>query len=221
MRKIIIIVACSFLFLPSYSQVQLYLGVRGGAGVMLTRDQLNNLATSSGFVNATNSSSSWSLHAKGEALIGFGRLRLGYQFLYNFAQTGSSSSTYSASIDNNRNTTYFNSSQTTFLGHYFLAEVAVIKLPHFVLAPGIALGSFTGFKVDNTTGDRVELSADTHHRFSAGAELNFELKFGRFTFLASPNYYLFTLQDKGTSSWREYQHFIGADLGFRVNLLKP
>jgi hypothetical protein len=221
MRKLLILIFSSLAFLPSYGKVQLYLGLRAGAGVMLTNDQVKGLSTSSGFVNATRNTSAWSLHAKAEALIGFGRLRLGYQFLGNFSQTAASSTAYVASIDNTRNTTYFNNSKTVLLGQYFLAEVAVIKLPHFELAPGIALGSFTGFKIDNTTGDRVDLSADTHHRFSVGAELNFELKFGRWSFLASPNYYLFSLQDKANGNWREYQHLIGADLGFRVNLLQP
>lgn len=209
------------MFFPSYGKVQLYLGLRGGAGVMLTRDQLTNLATSSGFVNATRAGSGWSVHGKAEALLGIGRLRIGYQFLYNFSQPGSVSSPYSAFFDNNRNTTYFNSSGNSFFGHYFLAEYAVVNLHHFALAPGIALGSFTGFMVDNNTGERVALSTDTHHRFSMGAELNFEIKFGRCTFLASPNYYLFSMQDKSNPNWREYQHFLGADVGFRVNLLKP
>ena len=221
MRKILILVFSALTFLPSYGKVQLYLGLRGGAGVMLTNDQVKNLTTSSGFVNATRNTSTWSIHGKAEALIGFGRLRLGYQFLANFSQNAASTTAYAPAIDNNQNTTYFNNSKTVLLGQYFLAEVAVIKLPHFELAPGIALGSFTGYKVDNTSGDRVALSATTHHRFSVGAELNFEFKFGRWTFLASPNYYLFGLQDKSNGDWREYQHFIGADLGFRVNLLKP
>ena len=221
MRKTLIIIFSALAFLPSYGKVQLYLGLRGGAGVMLTRDQLNNLATSTGFVNATRNTAGWSIHAKAEALIGFGRLRFGYQFLYNFSQPSSSSSSFASVIDNNRNTTYFNNSKSNLFGHYFLTEVAVINLKHFVLAPGIALGSFTGFKVDNTTGDHVQFSADTHHRFSIGAELNLEIKFGRWSFLASPNYYLFSLQDKANGDWREYQHFIGGDVGFRVNLLKP
>jgi hypothetical protein len=221
MRKILIILISTLAVLPSFGKVQFYLGLRGGAGVMLTHDQVGSLATSSGFVNATRNTSSWTLHAKAEALIGFGRLRLGYQFMGNFAQAGTTTTNYANTVDNNTNTTYFNNSKTVLLGQYFLAEVAVIKVPHFELAPGIALGSFTGFKVDNTTGDRVDLSADTHHRFSVGAELNFEIKFGRWSFLASPNYYLFSLQDKSNGNWREYQHLIGADVGFRVNLLKP
>ena len=221
MRKLLILLFSALAFLPSYGKVQLYLGLRGGAGVMLTNDQVKNLTTSSGFVNATRNTAAWTIHAKAEALIGFGRFRFGYQFLGNFSQSSASSSTYSGAIDNKANTTYFNNSKTVLLGQYFLAEVAVINLPHFALAPGIALGSFNGFKIDNTTGDRVALSAETHHRFSVGAELNFEIKFGRWSFLASPNYYLFSLQDKSNANWREYQHFIGADIGFRVNLLKP
>jgi hypothetical protein len=221
MKNIFAIIISTLLFLPSYGKVQLYLGLRGGAGVMLTRDQLNNLATSQGFMNATRNTSGWSLNGKAEALIGFGRLRLGYQFLYNFSRPMASSSTYPAFTDNNLNTTYYNNSNTHFFGQYFVLEVAVVNLKHFALVPGIAVGSFTGFKVNNTTGEWVKLSADTHHRFSIGAQLNAEIKFGRFVFLVGPNYYLFSLQDKANNDWREYQHFIGADVGFRVNLLKP
>jgi len=221
MKNIFLLIAWTSLFLPSYGKVQLYLGLHGGGGVMLTRDQLNNLATPPGYVNATRSTSGWSLHAKAEALIGFKRLRIGYQFLYNFSQPSISNSSYSTFINENQNATYFNNSRNNFFGHYFLAEYAIINSKHFALTPGLALGSFTGYKVDNNTGERVELSTDTHHRFSLGASLNIEIKFGRLVFLAGPNYYLFTLQDRTNHDWRESQQFIGGDIGLRFNLLKP
>ncbi|MDB5283253.1 MAG: hypothetical protein JWO06_2328 [Bacteroidota bacterium] len=206
----------------TYGQpVQLYLGLRGGAGAMLTRDQLYNVGTPDGPRTIFKSEQGWSAHAKGEALLGFRRLRIGYQFLYNFAAPGLSNNNIAPQLDNGRYTTYFNNSQAHFFGHYFLAELAIINTKRFALTPGIAVGSFTGYKVDNNTGEVVQLSADTHHRFSVGGELNAEIKFAkRCTFLIGPNYYMFSLQDKAHPDWREYQHFIGADIGLRVNLLK-
>lgn len=100
-------------------------------------------------------------------------------------------------------------------------EVAIVNLRHFALTPGIGVGSFTGYNVDQTNGNKVNLSEDTHHRFSVSAELNAEIKFGRCTFLIGPNYYLFSMQDKTSAYWRKYQNFIGGDIGLRVNLLKP
>ena len=58
MKTIIIALLVTLGAEPSFGAVQFYLGLQGGAGVMLTRDQLNNLGTSSGFVNATSSNSS-------------------------------------------------------------------------------------------------------------------------------------------------------------------
>ena len=203
------------------NRVQLYVGIRGGAGLMLSRDQLKNLGTNNGFVDASKGNSGWSVLVKGEALFGFRRLRIGYQFIYNFSQSGKSSLSYEPIIDNGRNTTYFNNSKTNIFAHYILVEIAVVNRPHFALVPGIALGTFGGYKVDNTTGKRVWFSENTHNRISAGAELNFEIKFGRCVFFLSPNYYLFHLQDKGNSNWREFNHFLGADVGFRFNLIKP
>ena len=100
-------------------------------------------------------------------------------------------------------------------------EIAIINLPHFALTSGLGLGSYTGYKIDQNTGDRVSLSTDTHHRFSFSTELNAEIKFGRCVFLVGPNYYFFSMQDKANSSWHQYQNLIGADIGLRVNLLKP
>ena len=199
---------------------KLYLGVRAGAGAMLTRDQLANFTNSQGPVSSVHHHETWTFHAKAEALVGFGRFRIGYQFLYNFSGPQLSSADNYFVGDDNRNTTYFNSLQTHFFGHYLHMELAIINLPHFALTPGIGAGTFTGFKVDNTSGNVVQLSADTHNRFSVSAELNAEIKFGQCVFLVGPNYYLFSLQDRADNNWREYQHFVGVDVGFRVNLLR-
>jgi hypothetical protein len=221
MKRIIILISISLLCATSYAaKIRLYLGARAGIGALLTRDQINNYNNSSGPVSAFHHSDSWSFHAKGEALLGIGIFRIGYQFLYNFSGPQISSANNYFTGDNNRNTTYFNSSHTHYFGHYLLIEVAIINTPHFSLTPGIGAGTYNGFKIDNTTGDHVRLSDDTHNRFSISAELNAEIKFGRCVFLVGPNYYLFSAQDRANSDWREYQHFIGGDIGFRVNLLK-
>ena len=222
-KRIIITVIVTLLCLTTYAgklKPKLYLGVRAGAGAMISRDQLNNAGTGQGPVTAVYHHDSWSFHAKGEALFGIGRLRIGYQFLYNFSGPQIASASNFFTGDNSRNTTYFNSSQTHFFGHYLLVELAIINRPHFSLTPGIAAGTFTGFKVDQSSGNNVSISNDTHNRFSVGAELNAEIKFGRCVFLVGPNYYLFSLQDRANNDWREYQHFVGVDVGFRVNLLK-
>jgi hypothetical protein len=221
MKRYITVFITGLLFYNSYGNVQLYLGLRTGAGLDITHDQLNKFNTSEGFANVVRKADTWSLHAKGEALLGLGRFRIGYQFLYNFIPSDVTSMTYIPVTDNSRYTTYFNSSQSHYFGQYALMEVAIINTHYFALTPGIGLGSFTGYKIDQTTGDRVSLSADTHHRFSMSAELDAEIKFGRCVFLIGPNYYLFCMQDKANSNWRQYQNLIGADIGLRVNLLKP
>jgi hypothetical protein len=218
MKKQISVIIGLMMVLSSFGQVQFYLGLDGGAGAMLTHDQLVNVGTSDGIRSIFKSDEGWSAHAKAQALLGFGRIRLGYQFMYNFSAPTVVNTTPVPSVDNNSFTTYFNSSQVHFFGQYFLTELELIRTAHFDLVPGLALGSFTGFKVDNSTGNEVGLSTDTHHRFSMGAELNGEVKFGRCAFIFGPNYYLFSMDDKFHSDWREYQHFIGADIGLRVNL---
>ena len=222
MLKRIKLTAIIFLVcLSSYAgKPKLYLGARAGVGSMITKDQLSNFANSQGPANSIYHHDTWSFHAKAEALLGFGRLRIGYQFLYNFSGPQISSVSNFFTDDNNRNTTYFNSSQTHFFGHYLHAEVAIIDWPHFALTPGVGIGTFTGFKVDNTSGNIVQISSDTHNRFTMSAELNAEIKFGSCVFLVGPNYYFFSLQDRARNDWREYQHFIGADIGLRVNLLR-
>jgi hypothetical protein len=220
-KKFIVTPAIVLICLTSYaSKMKLYLGLRTGAGAMITRDQLNNFNSSQGPISLVQHHDTWSFHAKAEALLGFGRFRIGYQFLYNFSGPQISSANDYFTGDNNRNTTYFNSSQTHYFGHYLHMELAIINTPHFALTPGLGIGTFTGFKVDNTSGNSVRLSDDTHNRFSLSAELNAEIKFGRCVFLIGPNYYLFSLKDRAQNDWREYQHFIGADVGLRVNILR-
>ena len=222
MKRYIVIIAAALLYSNVHAgDVQLYLGLRGGAGIDLTHDQLHQFNTADGFGNVVRNANTWSLHAKGEALLGFGRFRIGYQFLYNFIPSDVSIITTIPVTDNARYTTYFNSKQSHYFGHYALLECAIINLPHFALTPGIGLGSYTGYKIDQTTGDRVDLSTDTHHRFSMSAELNAEIKLGRCVFLVGPNYYLFSMVDKTNAQWKQYQNLIGADVGLRVNLLKP
>jgi hypothetical protein len=218
LKRIITIIIIVFLCSASYAgKVKLYLGARVGMGTILTRDIYTN---DQGLVHILQHYNTWSLHAKGEALLGVGRFRIGYQFLYNFSGPQIDAAGGYFPGDNNRNTTYFNSSQTHYFGHYLLMELAIINRPHFALTPGVGVGSYNGFKVDNTTGNIVQLSTDTHNRFSISAELNAEIKFGRCVFLIGPNYYLFSAQDRADNNWREYQHFIGVDAGFRVNILK-
>ena len=201
-------------------ELKLYLGLRGGAGAMLTNNQLSNLSTNEGLINVNDYKYGWSAHFKAEAILGFRRFRIGYRFLYNFSTPHITYDGYTPIIDNNRNTTYFNSSRNNIFGHYLVIELAVINRKHFALVPGLAVGTFSGFRVDNNTNDRVGYYNDMHHPFSVGAELNAEIKFGRCSLLMGPNYYLFSLQDKATTSWHQYQHYIGADIGLRVNLMK-
>lgn len=224
MKRYIITMAAALLFLNSYAgdgKVKLLLGLRTGAGLDVTRDQLKSFNTTDGFANVARTANTWSLHAKAEALLGIGRFRIGYQFLYNFIPSDISTPNFIPATDNSRYTTYFNSSQSHYFGQYAVLQYAIINARHFALVPGIGLGSFTGYKVDATTGDIVNLSTDTHHRFSTFAELNAEVKLGRWSIIFGPNYYLFCLQDKASNNWHQYQNLIGADIGFRVNLLKP
>jgi len=201
-------------------ELKLYLGLRGGAGVMLINDQLTNLTTSQGVINVNNYKYGGSANGKGELLLGIGRFRIGYQFLYNFSAPHITPDGYTPILDNSRNTTYYNASRSNIFGNYLLVELAIIDRPHFALVPGVAIGSFSGFKIDNDSHDRVGDYYDMHHPFSVGGELNAEIKFGRCALLIGPNYYFFALQDKANSGWHQYQHYIGADIGLRVNLLK-
>jgi len=221
MKRGIITIVAILLFTTSYGKVQLYLGLRTGAGLAVTQTQLNNFATPQGTANVLRTANSWSLHAKAEALLGFGHFRIGYRFLYNFTPPNISGPTFISDVKIPQYTTYFNSAQSHYFGQYAVLEYAIIDSKHFALTPGIGLGSFTGYNIDRTSGDVVPLLATTHHRFSMSAELNAEIKFGRCVFLFGPNYYLFSLQDKASTNWHQYQNFIGADIGFRVNLIKP
>jgi len=221
MKRYIALIAVMFLAAGTYAQLGLYLGIRGGGGAMLTQNQVTNLPTSEGVENVFSKSSAWSGNVKGEALFGVWRIRLGYQVMYNASGPSVTEVGTTAQLTPAANTTYFNSSQTRILAQYFLFEIALIHTHHFNLVPGIALGSYDGYKIDQTTGDHINFSETTHHRFSAGAELNFEIVYGRCTFFFGPNYYVFDYQDKYSSNWRQYQHLIGGDIGFRVNLIKP
>jgi len=220
MKRFMCTLIMALLFIHSYGKVQLLLGFRTGAGLTLTRDQLNNLNTSQGAANVARTSDTWSLHLKAEALLGFGRLRVGYRFLYNFTPSNIPGTSYVPIVDNSQYSTYFNSSRSHYFGQYGVVEYAIVNTKVFALTPGIGLGSFTGYNVDKSTGDMVPLSATTHHRFSLSADLNAEVKLGRWTILFGPNYYLFSLQDKASTDWHQYQNFIGGDIGFRFNLIK-
>jgi hypothetical protein len=219
-RNLITIIAV-LIGTSAYSQLGLYLGIRGGGGAMLTQNQVTNLPTSDGAENVFSKSSSWTGNVKGEALLGVWRLRLGYQVMHDFSGPSSTYISGNPQLSPAANTTYFNSSQTRILAQYFLLEIALIHTRHFNLVPGVAVGSYNGYKIDQTTGDQINFSETTRRRFSVGAELNFEIVYGRCTFLFGPNYYLFDYKDKLNDSWHEYQHMIGGDIGFRVNLIKP
>lgn len=220
MKRIMITVMGTLLFFSSFSQVKLHLGIRGGVGEMLTHQQLRDLPTVEGIHNVSTDRPGWSVPFKGEALLGWRRLRVGYQFMYNYAQPSITAMSFTPTVSDAQNTMYFNPGKTHLFAHYLLVELAVINAKRFSLVPGVAVGSYTGFRVDKTTGERVQLTQVTDKRFSIGAELNAEIKFGRGTFLIGPNYYLFSLRDKANAKWKEYQHFIGVDVGLRVNILK-
>jgi len=221
MKRLITAIAAIIFTSTSYGQVQLYLGLRGGAGAMFSHEQLTGLTSAQGFQNAFEFNKTYSAHAKAELLLGFRRLRIGYRFMYNFSGPDVNTAVSYFSDDHARAATYYNNSQSHFFAHYLVLELAIINLPHFALVPGIAGGTYTGFKVDNTYGDNVPLSSSTHHRFTVGAELNAEIKFGRTSLILGPSYYLFCLQDKANSDWREYQHSLGGDIGLRFSLIKP
>jgi hypothetical protein len=219
MKRSIAIVLFLLINAMAFSQVKLYLGARGGGGVMMSKSQLKELKTQDGRDAVFKNRNAWSAQAKGEVLLGFKRLRIGYQFLYNFSAPINQSSSEQPLMNREQFATYLNSSQTQFFGHYALVEVAVINRPHFALTPGIAIGTYTGFNRDENTNEAVKLRNVTKNRFSIGTELNFEAKFGRCVIFGSPNYYLFSMQDKASKEWKQYKHFLGADIGFRVNLL--
>src|SRR5580704_11108033 len=85
MKRLLALIIALLTFAAVHSQVQLFLGARGGIGDMYTHDQLSNAPTSDGFVNVLRNNNGWSSHFKGEALLGLGSFRIGYQFLYNFS----------------------------------------------------------------------------------------------------------------------------------------
>jgi hypothetical protein len=207
-------------FSPTSGQVKLYFGIRGGGGALFIQDKLNGVNTSQGAVNVFQKSTSWSTDAKAELILGLGRLRLGYQFLYSYSPAHVITLTDTPSVLKSTYTTYFNSSQTNVFGNYFILELAVIDKAHFTLAPGFTLGAVAGFKLDKTSGDKVAFSQTTAHRFSASVEINAEVKLGRVVVFASPNYNFLQLIDKSNKAWNEKQNMLGGDLGLRVNMLK-
>lgn len=220
MKRTIAIIIFLLVNAIAFSQVKLYLGARGGGGVMMSQSQLEGLKTAEGRDAVFKNRSAWSAHAKGELLLGYKRLRLGYRFLYNFSAPINQSTSEQPLMNREQFATYLNSNQTQFFGHYGVLDLAVINRPHFSLTPGIALGTFTGFNRDENTNEAVKLRNVTKNRISFGAELNAEIKFGRCAILIGPNYYLFAMRDKANTDWKQYKHFLGADVGLRVNLLK-
>lgn len=221
MKRIFVLAIAIIVAGVAYSQpLQLLLGAQGGIGGMYTFDQLPGLPTNEGNLNVTQGTGGISSNFKGEALLGIGRFRIGYQFLYAFSAPNINATSYTPNILPGQYTTYFNASRTNYFGNYLLLELAVINTPRFALTPGLALGSYSGYKVDNTTDQPVYLGDVTRDHFSIGADLNAEIKFSRrWTFLFGPNYYLFGMQDRFNNDWREYSHFFGIDAGFRVNIL--
>src|SRR5579862_3007074 len=85
MKKHFITLSILFCFSLTHAQLGLYLGLTGGAGAMLTHQQVKDLKTSQGFQNLVNGNDGWSAHGKAQALLGIWRVRFGYQFLYNFS----------------------------------------------------------------------------------------------------------------------------------------
>lgn len=221
MRRIFAICATMMLVATLYSQPQIYLGARGGAGVVLNRGQLKGVETSEGFKNAIINNKGRYGSVKGEALLGLGRFRLGYRFMYNYSNSQGNRTGFSPQLSGDKYTLYLSNSRTHIFGHYAVLELAVLNLKHFALTPAIAAGGFTGYTKDDVTDFKARMVQGTKRRFSIGAELNFEIKVNRFVFLIGPNYYLFNQEDKIHANWKKYTHIIGADLGLRVNFIKP
>lgn len=219
MKKFIVAVAAIIASISVYSQAQLHIGVRAGAGAAINYQKLRQVESPEGFKDAVMHDKGWEGHAKAEALLGFGRFRFGYRFLYVRSYVEPGNNPYGPLTDFDRNTVYMNSTRTHLFGHYGVLEIALVNSKFFALTPAIAVGGFHGITVDNSTKDYVQLGRITKNRFSVGAELNAEFKIGPVTILLGPNYYLFNQQDKVNTKWSRYTHVIGADAGIRVNLL--
>ncbi len=204
------------------AQPKLYIGVRGGAGVLLGANQLKQFSTSDGTQDIVSHSSNWALNPKAEVLLGLGRFHLGYRFMYVYSKNvGNTGGSYTPmtdnTIDNPRLTTYFSGTRMHMFAHYGVLEFAIINSKIFALTPGIALGGYTGFIKDDG-GNKVRFGEVSRMRITAGTELNFEFKFNHGSFIFGPNYYMFSRRDKLTANWKQFNHFIGADIGLRFSL---
>ncbi len=219
MKKYIVLIIAIIAAMNAFSQAQLHIGVRAGAGAAINYQRLMQVESAEGFKDAVTNDKGWEGHAKAEALLGFGRFRFGYRFMYVRSYVERGNNPYAPLTDGDRYSAYFNSTRTHLFGHYGVLEIAIINSKFFALTPAIAAGGFTGMTVDNTTKAHTQLSRITKNRFSVGAELNAEFKIDAVTLMFGPNYYLFNQQDKVNGKWNRYIHVIGADAGIRVNLL--
>ena len=140
--------------------------------------------------------------------------------MYSYSPTQSNSVANISTVNEKMATTYFNYSSTQLFAHYFVLELSVYNKKKFSLVPGILIGGFSGFKVDNSTKQKVQLSEETYRHSTVGVELNAEIKVKQVTFFVSPNYYFFKMKDKVNNGWTEFRQFIGGDTGIRVNLRK-
>ncbi|MFN8286943.1 MAG: hypothetical protein U0V74_09340 [Chitinophagales bacterium] len=223
MKKLMLLTGAFLLCSFIYAQPQFFLGLRPGAGAMLTNNQLRSFSTTEGTRDILGNRTNWSFVGKGEALLGLGRFRFGYRFLYNYSKNRGQETFYPLidnTIDYDRMTAYFNKSSVHTFGHYGVLEIAIINTRHFALTPGLALGGYMGY-VKDANGNKVRFSDIVKYRFTVGAELNAEIKLNRVTILFGPNYYMFNRQDKFNADWKQYAHLIGGDVGLRVNLIKP
>lgn len=219
MKKFVVALAAIIASISAYSQAQLHLGARIGGGAAINYQKLTQVQSAEGFKDAVTNDKGWELNAKAEALLGFGRFRFGYRFMYLRSYVEPGNNPYGPLTDFDRYSVYQNSTRTHLFGHYGVLEIAVINSKFFALTPAIAAGGFHGYTVDNSTKEHTQLSRVTKNRFSIGAELNAEFKIGPVTLMVGPNYYLFNQQDKVNTKWSRYTHVIGADAGIRVNLL--
>ena len=213
-----------FLFILSavYSngQLAIYLGFHGGGGTLLSKDKLQSVTTNQGSADILDKNRTWATNAKGEFLIGMGRLRIGYQFLYEFSPAQQNSYNNIVGVTEKTATTYFASSNTQLFAHYFVIELSVFTRKKFSLVPAFLAGGFSGFKVNRTTSEKIPLSQETYKHVTIGAALNGEIRIKQVTILISPNYYFFKMKDKVSNDWKEYRNFIGGDIGLRINLIK-
>lgn len=222
MKKLMLMIGAFLFCMYTYAQPQVLLGMRVGSGVMLTRNQLRSFSTTEGTRDILGNRSNWSITAKGDALVGLGRFRFGYRFLYNYSKNKGQETFYplvNNSIDYDRMTAYFDKASVHTFGHYGVLEIAIVNTRHFALTPGLAIGGYMGY-VKDANGNKVRFSDIVKYRFTIGAELNAEVKIKQVSIVFGPNYYMFNRQDKFNADWKQYAHLIGGDVGVRVNLVK-